>query len=61
MNLPELNSRWQVTGHPHAVLAEDELYRWYCPRCKGSGEIRVPLVGAMSDAVVHKRYCPALS
>lgn len=55
--LDELNQRWQVTGKPHAVSVNPQLYRMYCPRCGQNGHTALPLHAAMSDALVHKKRC----
>lgn len=60
-SLAELNARWAETEKPHAVLGDDGLYRGYCPRCKEWAHTRLPLVGAMSEALAHKNKCAKVS
>jgi hypothetical protein len=59
VNLPELNDRWQAIGQPHAQGA-DTSWHWYCPWCGKAGHVGVALHAAMSDALVHKKHCPAV-
>jgi hypothetical protein len=58
VNLHELNTRWQETGHPFA-MGESEEYQAYCPKCEHHGSA-LSLTGAMSAALTHKKDCPAL-
>lgn len=60
MDLSSLNARWSETGKPHAVAVEGGLYRGYCPECQEWAHTRLPLVGAMSEALAHKNKCKAV-
>jgi len=61
VDLENLNDRWRIAGHPHAVPG-DPAWKAYCPACGYLASVRVPLHAAMSDALTHKNVdCPMLT